>query len=631
MRPLEEVVVLEQVALVGQHLLDPQRPLLVPRPRQAERLVPRGQLHGAGAGVLGQRHGEHLEHDALHVVLGLGLGEPERVDLHAVAEAALLGVGDAVALEGQLVPELHEGAHLAHLLDEAHAGVDEERDPGDDLAEALRRHLAGVAHGIQHGDRGAHRVGDLLHRRRAGLLQVVAADVDRVPLRDLGDGVGDHVGDQPQRRGRARRRRCPRDRYSLMMSFWVVPASARTADAGSSPAASRLLLGGHLVEREQPHRGGVDRHRGVHPRQRDVGEQGAHVADVRDRHADLADLAAGQHVVGVVAGLGRQVERDREAGLALVEVAAVQRVARGGAGVTGVRAHHPRAVALGACDIGALGHAVNASRGARGRGSDPHGESAHTTGPSRRTPGRRGSARPVSPRRRPGPARPTAAGHGTLSSECSRARRSSRRVRSSAATMRIGRPARRARRWHSTIRPKPVASPTWASPRSSSTGVRAVRDEPVQRQPQVGDRAHVEPPPQRHVAPPVVLVLGDGHDGIPLIGHGAPSHVVVGPLDRLRRRPRHPPTGKDRAKNGQCPLHATTSAGCRRLRGCAHGQPHPDLHPHRRRRHAPRWATSAAPARPTRGSRPTPTPTRRTPPSASPSPAATCPRTCARC
>ena len=52
LRAVEDVVVLEQVGLEGQHLLQPQRPLLVPRPRQAERLVPRRQLDGAGAGVL---------------------------------------------------------------------------------------------------------------------------------------------------------------------------------------------------------------------------------------------------------------------------------------------------------------------------------------------------------------------------------------------------------------------------------------------------------------------------------------------------------------------------------------------------------------------------------------------------
>ena len=48
---VEDVVVLEQVGLVGEHLLDAQRPLLVPRAGQAERLVPRRQLDRPGPGV----------------------------------------------------------------------------------------------------------------------------------------------------------------------------------------------------------------------------------------------------------------------------------------------------------------------------------------------------------------------------------------------------------------------------------------------------------------------------------------------------------------------------------------------------------------------------------------------------
>ena len=72
-----------------------------------------------------------------------------------------------------------------------------------------------------------------------------------------------------------------------------------------------------------------------------------HVALVGDRDADLADLAAGEDVVGVIAGLGRQVEGDREAGLALGQVAAVELVRAPGVGVAGVGAHHPGAVALG--------------------------------------------------------------------------------------------------------------------------------------------------------------------------------------------------------------------------------------------------------------------------------------------
>ena len=105
LRALEDVGVLEQVGLVGQHLLDPQAPLLVPGAGQAHRLVPGRQLDRAGAGVAAEGHGERLEHDPLDVVLRLGLGQAERVDLDAVAEAQHLLVGDAVALAADLVPE----------------------------------------------------------------------------------------------------------------------------------------------------------------------------------------------------------------------------------------------------------------------------------------------------------------------------------------------------------------------------------------------------------------------------------------------------------------------------------------------------------------------------------------------
>ena len=74
-RAVEQVAVFQQIGLVGEDLLHPQRPLLVPRPRQAERLVPGRKLHGAGAGVLRQRHRQHLDHDARDVVLRLRLGE----------------------------------------------------------------------------------------------------------------------------------------------------------------------------------------------------------------------------------------------------------------------------------------------------------------------------------------------------------------------------------------------------------------------------------------------------------------------------------------------------------------------------------------------------------------------------
>ena len=111
-----------------------------------------------------------------------------------------------------------------------------------------------------------------------------------------------------------------------MMSFWVVPWSELALDA--------VLLGDGHVERQQPRRRGVDRHRRVHLVERDAVEQRVHVALVGDRDADLADLAPRQLVVGVVARLGGQVESDREAGLALGEVAPVElvRLLRGASG-----------------------------------------------------------------------------------------------------------------------------------------------------------------------------------------------------------------------------------------------------------------------------------------------------------
>jgi hypothetical protein len=89
-----------------------------------------------------------------------------------------------------------------------------------------------------------------------------------------------------------------------------------------------LLLGHGDVEGEEPRRGGVDRHRGVHLLERDRVEEHPHVAEVSDRHADLADLAPRELVVAVVAGLGRQVEGDGQTRLPLGEVAPVERVRR---------------------------------------------------------------------------------------------------------------------------------------------------------------------------------------------------------------------------------------------------------------------------------------------------------------
>ena len=198
-RTVENVAVLEEVGLKGEDLLEAERPLLVPRPRQAERLVPGGQLYGARACVFRQRHRQHFDQDASDVVLGLLLGEAERIHLHAVAEQSVFRIGDAVAFAGDLVPQLGESAHLAQLGDEAQSCIDEERDAPDRITEFFRRNV--LLHPVEDGDGGGEREGEFLYRRGTGFLQMVGADVHRVPARHLLGREQDDVLGETQRRG----------------------------------------------------------------------------------------------------------------------------------------------------------------------------------------------------------------------------------------------------------------------------------------------------------------------------------------------------------------------------------------------------------------------------------------------
>ena len=161
-----------------------------------------------------------------------------------------------------------------------------------------------------------------------------------------------------------------------MMSFCVVPWRTLAVDA--------VLLADRHVEREQPRGRGVDRHRRVHLVQRDAVEERVHVALVGDRDADLADLAARELVVGVVAGLGGQVERDREAGLALLEVLAVELVRLPRGGVPRVGAHHPRPVRLVEPVVHALNCMVRPPFGPSDRRQAPGPRAGHLRLRSRR-------------------------------------------------------------------------------------------------------------------------------------------------------------------------------------------------------------------------------------------------------
>ena len=122
------------------------------------------------------------------------------------------------------------------------------------------------------------------------------------------------------------------------MSFCTVPDSA----ASGTPCRRA----DRDVEGEQDDRRRVDRHRGGHAVERDAVEQLLHVVEAVDGHADAADLALRERVVGVVAHLRRQVERDAEAGHALRQQVAVAAVRLRRGPEPGVLPHRPQAAAV---------------------------------------------------------------------------------------------------------------------------------------------------------------------------------------------------------------------------------------------------------------------------------------------
>ena len=50
---VEQILIFQKIGFIGHNLLHPQRPLLIPGARQAQSLIPSGQLHSAGTGLFG--------------------------------------------------------------------------------------------------------------------------------------------------------------------------------------------------------------------------------------------------------------------------------------------------------------------------------------------------------------------------------------------------------------------------------------------------------------------------------------------------------------------------------------------------------------------------------------------------
>ena len=101
-----------------------------------------------------------------------------------------------------------------------------------------------------------------------------------------------------------------------------------------------LLRQGH-VHGQDHRRGGVDGVRRAGLLERDAVEEHLHVPERADRHAHLADLAAGSRVVGIEPVLGGQIEGDIDARHAALEHVAEPAVRLLGGAEAGVLPHGP--------------------------------------------------------------------------------------------------------------------------------------------------------------------------------------------------------------------------------------------------------------------------------------------------
>ena len=212
----------------------------------------------------------------------------------------------AVALAQLARPDPAGGAVLGDLLEEVDVRVEEE---GEARREVVDREPAGDR-GVDVGEAVREREGELLHRVRAGLADVVAGDRDRVPARHLLRAELDHVRHEPHRR---------LGREDPLLLRDVLLEDVRLDRPAELGARDALLLADADVEREQHRRRRVDRHRGRDLAERDPAEERLHVRERVDGNALAADLAERARVVGVETHQRRHVEGGREPCLPVLE------------------------------------------------------------------------------------------------------------------------------------------------------------------------------------------------------------------------------------------------------------------------------------------------------------------------
>ena len=263
-----------------------------------------------GIGVQGLRPAEHggerLHRDSRHVVEGLLRGGRHAGGLCVSPQAHRLGLPRPEAIPHHGGPDAPRRPQLGDLLEEVVVDVEEEAQARREAVDVEAALDAGVdvAEAVGQGE------GQLLHRRRARLADVIAGDRHGVEARHVAGAELDGVHHDAHRRLGWGDPLLLRDE---LLEHVVLHGAAELVPRHA------LLVGERQIHGERHRRRAVDRHRRGDAIERDVAEEHLEVRQSRNRHAFPAHFAAGAGVIGVVAHEGGHVERRRQPRLALLE------------------------------------------------------------------------------------------------------------------------------------------------------------------------------------------------------------------------------------------------------------------------------------------------------------------------
>ena len=262
-----------------------------------------------------------------HVVERILRGEGPTGRLAVGTERHRLVVGAAHLLD-DLRPEHASRAHLRDLHEVVLADRPEE-------GQTLRKRVdlqAGLDTRADVLETVGQRVAELDVRRSARFLHVVAGNRDAVELRHVVRGVLEDIADDAH--GHIRRINVSVAHHELFEDIVL-------DRAGHDRLVDALLDTGLDEERKDRQHGAVHRHRNGHLIERNAAEQDVHVEHRANGNARFTDVAEDARIVGVVAAMGRQVERDGKTFLTGGQVAAIERVGLLSRGETRVLADRP--------------------------------------------------------------------------------------------------------------------------------------------------------------------------------------------------------------------------------------------------------------------------------------------------